>query len=401
MALSNNISFGDRRLVGQANVKEQIERILQSERHSHAYLLTGPEGSGKTAFALALAEFINGIDNITDLKGHAATKKSSWYTHPDIHLFIPHPRTVSAEEINLRIEMLAEDPYEIVDFTLRPALENPESTKNLQAFYSIRYYHNVIRPRTVYKPNEGKKTVVIITGIETMKKPSANAFLKLLEEPSPNLMFILTASKTDQLLPTVISRCQQIRLQQLSYDEVADGLIRFEGKEEDEARLLARISGGNYSLARFLDVETLQKTRGQIVEFLRYSYTQDAALVLALIKDWNSSLNRENQIALCNTLEQFLRDILIYRETSNTRLISNVDQADVIQKFCSSMEHADVIGMIENLQELKGFLYQNIQFKYVFTVLSTRFTNLMRGNEPVIPSDKPWQHLPAFNEGIY
>ena len=401
MALSNNISFGDRRLVGQANVKEQIERILQSERHSHAYLLTGPEGSGKTAFALALAEFINGIDNITDLKGHAATKKSSWYTHPDIHLFIPHPRTVSAEEINLRIEMLAEDPYEIVDFTLRPALENPESTKNLQAFYSIRYYHNVIRPRTVYKPNEGKKTVVIITGIETMKKQSANAFLKLLEEPSPNLMFILTASKTDQLLPTVISRCQQIRLQQLSYDEVADGLIRFEGKEEDEARLLARISGGNYSLARFLDVETLQKTRGQIVEFLRYSYTQDAALVLALIKDWNSSLNRENQIALCNTLEQFLRDILIYRETSNTRLISNVDQADVIQKFCSSMEHADVIGMIENLQELKGFLYQNIQFKYVFTVLSTRFTNLMRGNEPVIPSDKPWQHLPAFNEGIY
>ncbi len=401
MALSNNISFGDRRLVGQANVKEQIERILQSERHSHAYLLTGPEGSGKTAFALALAEFINGIDNITDLKGHAATKKSSWYTHPDIHLFIPHPRTVSAEEINLRIEMLAEDPYEIVDFTLRPALENPESTKNLQAFYSIRYYHNVIRPRTVYKPNEGKKTVVIITGIETMKKQSANAFLKLLEEPSPNLMFILTASKTDQLLPTVISRCQQIRLQQLSYDEVADGLIRFEGKEEDEARLLARISGGNYSLARFLDVETLQKTRGQIVEFLRYSYTQDAALVLALIKDWNSSLNRENQIALCNTLEQFLRDILIYRETSNTRLITNVDQADVIQKFCSSMEHADVIGMIENLQELKGFLYQNIQFKYVFTVLSTRFTNLMRGNEPVIPSDKPWQHLPAFNEGIY
>lgn len=400
MALSHNIEFGDRRLVGQAKAREQIERVLQSDRLSHAYLLTGPEGSGKTAFALALAEYINGIDNITDFKGQSATKKSSWYTHPDVHLFIPHPRTVSSDEIKQRLELLAEDPYEITDFSLRPALNNPDSTKNLQAFYSIEYYHSEIRPRTVYKPNEGKKTVVIITGIDTMRKESANAFLKLLEEPSPNVMFILTASKTEQLLPTIISRCQQIRLQQLSYDDVAGGLMRFDGKSEDDAKFLARMSGGNYSLARFFDVETLQKTRGEIVEFLRYSYSQDAALVLALIKDWNSSLNRENQIALCNTLEQFLRDILIFRETSNIELVTNVDQAEVIQKFCNSMEKADVIGMIENLQDLKKLLYQNVQFKYIFTALSTRFTNLMRGADPVIPSDKPWQHLPAFNEGI-
>lgn len=396
----NNIQFGDRRLVGQAKAKEQIQRILESDRLSHAYLLTGPEGSGKIAFALALAEYINGIDNITDLKGTAVTKKSGWYTHPDVHLFIPHPKTVAADELKQRLEMLAEDPYEIVDFSLRPALNNPESTKNLQAFYSIEYYHTEIRPRTVYKPNEGKKSVVIITGIETMRKESANAFLKLLEEPSPNLMFILTASKTEQLLPTIISRCQQIRLQPLSYDEVADGLVRFDGKSEEDAKFLARMSGGNYSLARFFDVETLQKTRGEIVDFLRFSYTQDAHLVLALIKDWNSGLNRENQIGLCNTMEQFLRDILIYRETSNIELVTNIDQADVIQRFCNSMEKADVIGMIEQLQQLKRLLYQNVQFKYIFTVLSTRFTRLMRGTETVIPSETPWRHMPAFNESV-
>ncbi|TVR19215.1 MAG: AAA family ATPase [Balneolaceae bacterium] len=396
----NNIKFGDRRLVGQAKAKDQIQRMLKSERLSHAYLLTGPEGSGKIAFALALAEYINGIDNITDLKGNAATKKSGWYTHPDVHLFIPHPRTVAANELKQRLEMLADDPYEIVDFSLRPALNNPESTKNLQAFYSIEYYHTEIRPRTVYKPNEGKKSVVIITGIETMRKESANAFLKLLEEPSPNLMFILTASKTEQLLPTIISRCQQIRLQPLSHEEVADGLVRFDGINEEDAKFLARMSGGNYSLARFFDVETLQKTRGEIVDFLRYSYTQDAPLVLALIKDWNSGLNRENQIGLCNTMEQFLRDILIYRETSNIELVTNIDQADVIQRFCNSMEKADVIGMIEQLQQLKRLLYQNVQFKYVFTVLSTRFTSLMRGTETAIPSETPWRHMPAYNEGV-
>lgn len=399
MSLNNNISFGDRRLVGQHKAIEQVERLLQSNRLSHAYLLTGPEGSGKTAFALALAEMVNGIDNITDLQGTSFSKKSSWYTHPDIHLFIPHPSSVGTDEIKPRLEMLAEDPYEIIDFTLRPVLNNPDSSKNLRAFYSIEYYHKEIRPRTVYKPNEGKKTVVIITGIDTMRKESANAFLKLLEEPSESVMFILTASKTDQLLPTIISRCQQIRLNPLSYEEVASGLNRFDGKSQKDAAFLARMSGGNYSLARFFDVDTLQKTRKELVEFLRYSYTQDVKQVLALIKDWNSSLNRENQIALCNTLEQFLRDILVFRETGNRDLITNIDQAETIQNFCNSMQKAKVTEMIEHLQNLKGLLYQNVQFKYIFTALSARYTRLMRGTEPAIPNDEPWRHMPAFTEG--
>jgi DNA polymerase III subunit delta' len=396
--IDKNITFGERRLVGQQKAKHQAEKILQSNRLSHAYLLTGPEGSGKTAFALALAEVVNGIDHFTNLHGTSISKKSSWYTHPDIHVFIPLPSTVSDEELKVRIKMLSEDPYEIVDFTLRPALADPESSKNLRAFYSIDYYHHEIRPRTVYKPNEGRRTVVVITGIDTMRKESANAFLKLLEEPSDNVLFILTASKTDQLLPTIISRCQQIRLQPLTYDEVSEGLIRFDGLNEKDARFLARLSGGSYSLARFFDIETLQKTRDELVDFLRFSYTQDAQALLRLIKNWNSSLNRENQIALCNSLEQLLRDILVYRETGNKNLVTNIDKLPVIEKFCNSMVDAKIEEMIEHLQHLKELLYQNVQLKYIFSVLSLRFTHLMRGTEPIISKHETWKHLPAYSE---
>jgi DNA polymerase III subunit delta' len=396
--LIENFSFGDRRLVGQQKAKLQIEKILRSDRMGHAYLLTGPEGSGKTAFALALAEAVNSVDHYTDMKGSAISKKSSWYTHPDIHVFIPHPSKINEEELKTRIRMLSEDPYEIVDFTLRPALSDPESSKNLQAFYSIDYYHHEIRPRTVYKPNEGHRTVVVITGIDTMRKESANAFLKLLEEPSESELFILTASKTDQLLPTIISRCQQIRLQPLSYDEAADGLVRFDGMNEKDARFLARLTGGNYSLARFFDIDTLQKTRDELVGFLRFSYTQDAKALFDLIKSWNSRLNRENQIALCNTLEQLLRDILVYRDTANEQLITNIDKLNVIVKFCNSMGDARIEEMIEHLQHLKGLLYQNVQFKYIFSALSLRFAYLMRGNEPAINKQETWKHLPAYSE---
>lgn len=394
--INEHISFGDRRLVGQDKAKHQIERILLSERLAHSYLITGPNGSGKTAFALALAEVVNGVNHLTDLKDLAISKKSSWFTHPDIHVFIPLPSTMGNDELQARLELLAKDPYEIVDFTLRPALNDAESSKNRRAFYPISYYHEEIRPKSVYKPNEGRRTVIVLTNIDTMRKEAANAFLKLLEEPSGNIMFVLTATQTDQLLPTIISRCQQIRLHPLSNEEVAEGLIKHDDFNREDAELLARLSGGNYSTCRFLDIETLQQIRNESVEFLRYSYIQDVPELLNLINNWNKKLNKENQIALCNTLEQLLRDITVYRETRNKTLITNIDQLDVIEKFCSSMTDARLEEMIDHIQELKGLLYQNVQFKYIGTALSLRFFKLMRGLDPAIGKDSSWKHLPAL-----
>jgi len=396
--IDKQINLGDRRIVGQSHALGQVEKIFQSDRLSHAYLLTGPSGSGKTAFALAMAEAINGVDNLTDLKGSARSRKSSWHSHPDIHLFIPLPTSSGTNELNERLKLLAKDPYEIVDFSLRPELSNDASSKNKRAFYYIDYYREEIRPKTVLKPNEGRRTVIILTGIDTMRKEAANAFLKLLEEPSGNVMFILTADKTDQLLPTIMSRCQQIRLSPLSLEEISDGLVRFDGIDREDADFLARISGGNYARCRYMDLSELQKTRGETVDFLRYAYTQDAPALVPLVEGWQSRLNLEGQIALSNTLEQLLRDIMVYRETGNRDLIANIDQLEVIQKFCESLENARLERMIEELQKLKELFYNNVQFKLIFTALAFRFGNLMRGEEPLISDETPWKHLPAFSE---
>jgi DNA polymerase III subunit delta' len=280
--IDENISFGDRRLVGQSVAREAGRKAAQNRQaEPRLSAIRALKVQGKQLSALALAEIVNGVDHLTNLKGNSISKKSSWYTHPDIHLFIPLPATVGVSELQARLELLSKDPYEIVDFSVRPALTDAESSKNRRAFYSIDYYHSEIRPKTVYKPNEGRRTIVILTGIDTMRKESANAFLKLLEEPSDNVLFILTASKTDQLLPTIISRCQHIRLNPLTEEEIRDGLIRFDGKNDEEAAFLARLSDGNYSITRHFDIETMQQTRSEVIEYLRFSYTQDVPQLLS------------------------------------------------------------------------------------------------------------------------
>lgn len=394
--------FGNRRLVGQIDAREQLERVLKSGRTSHAYLFSGPAGVGKTAMALAFAEYLNGIDNLTDLGADTFSKKSSWFTHPDIHVFIPLPTTVTnspgkiSEEMKNRLSLLEKDPYEIVDFKLRPVLDSDSSSMNKQAFYPIKYFHREIRPVFNLKPNEGRYTVVIITDIETMKKEAANAFLKLLEEPPGNVIFLLTSSSAEQLLPTILSRCQHVRLSPLGEDEIMEALIHYDDCSRDDAEYLARISGGNYSVTRFYDLKSVKESRSEIIEFLRMAYIQDAGALVTQIQNWQSKLNTENQIALCNTLEMVLRDLMIYRESGDKNMINNVDQIKVIHNFCESLSEARLSDMIEELQNLKALLYQNVQFKLIFTALAFRFGHLMRGYEPAIPAEESWKHMPAL-----
>ncbi len=389
-------NFGDRRLIGQQLAKEHVTRIIQSGRISHAYLFSGPSGVGKKAFALAFAEIINGIDHLTNIGKQAFSRKSSWFTHPDIHVFLPVPTTFTVEEVRSRLELLKEDPYEIVDFSLRPSLSNEESSKNLRAFYPIKYFREEIKPASYLKPNEGRKTIIIITDIENMRKEAANAFLKLLEEPSENLMFLLTTQHTEALLPTITSRCQHIQLTPLKTSEIEQALIQQDGLPEEDARYLARVSGGNYAMTRFFDVKTLKATREEIIEFLRYAYVQDAINIIEVAKNWQNNRSLEAQITLLNVMEVFLRDLLVYRNTQNTALITNADQVDVIQKFCATLTDARLEDMIEQISRCKPLIYQNVQARLIFTTLALRFFNLMRGEDPEIAHKDPWKHLPAF-----
>lgn len=381
-------------IVGQQRVKEELEQILASRRISHAYLFAGPPGIGKKALALAFAEALNGVTNLNPAHESATSPKSSWYTHPDVHVFLPMPSRMNENELRDRVALLAKDPYAIVDFGLRPSLNSDAESKNRVAFYSVDYFQDDIRPRFTYKPNEGAFTVVVLCGVEKMYDKVTTAFLKNLEEPPENVVFLLITDKFNALLPTLVSRCQILRCQALSEDEISQALQQRDAVEPADAEYLARISAGNYGLARFYDVDTLRATRNEIVEYLRASYIQDPKPILNIALKW-SQLNSDGQQLLLNLLEVFLRDILFFRASGDEAKITNIDQKEVIRKFVTSLQEARLEDMIQQIHEGRRLYLSNVNTKIWFTVLALRFGALMRGQDMAITDDKSWKHLPA------
>ncbi len=387
--------LGNRRIIGHEKLRRHMLRIVEGGRIGHAYLISGPSGVGKKALALAFAEAVNGVDNLTDLGGRKRSERRSWYYHPDIHLFLPLPSGAPADELRARIALLAADPYDVVDFSARPSISGQDTAKNKSAFYSVDYFNTSIRRTASMRPGEGDRNIVIITNIEKAQDRVINAFLKLLEEPGPHVMFILTTDSLHALLPTLVSRCQLLPCQALEEEVILEGLRRHENMDEEKALFLSRIAGGSYSFTRFYDMDRLEEDREDIIRYLRMSYSVDAPGILEICRKWHADRNRDSLLALVNMMEVFLRDIALYSSGAGEALITNNDRLDVIRNFCKALGDARINEMIESLEEVRLLLSQNIQPKLLFTVLSNRFTAWMRGRQAPIERDEAWKHLPA------
>ena len=118
-------------------------------------------------------------------------------------------------------------------------------------FIKINSVRDIKREAAMSRIEEGKK-IIIIFNADMMNAEASNSLLKTLEEPLPGTILLLTTSAKDQLLPTIISRCQLIKCDLLSDDEIETALIARDSVDESIARLVAQLANGSYSNARQL-----------------------------------------------------------------------------------------------------------------------------------------------------
>jgi len=229
-------------LVGHASQRAVLQSALASRRMHHAWILAGPEGIGKAAFALAFA---------TRLLAEAADPA-----------LVGGELEVDAEHRVARLVESGAHP----DFVRLERVENDKG----ELYRNIR----VDQVRTVQNllgkaPSLSSRRVVLIDSADELERPAANALLKSLEEPPPDCFFLLVAHAPARLLPTIRSRCRVLRFGPLQSDEVSQLITRqLPAMATDDITALAAVSGGSIGQALALaglGVAEMDETLDQIV----------------------------------------------------------------------------------------------------------------------------------------
>lgn len=213
---------------------------------------------------------------------------------------------------------------------------------------------------------KGKK-VYIIFEAEKMNDEAANALLKTLEEPLPDTVIILTTSSPDELLPTVISRCQRLRFDLLPEGEIRRALIDAKGVDEDRAALIAALSRGSYRQALDLIDVDIKSYRDQLVELLRTFLYRSREEILAAAEALGASKDRPEVIRVLSLMQAWFHESMSLREGAGS-LAALHDET--LRKFTDAHPHIDYAAIAALLDDTISHVGKNAYIPLLITVLA-------------------------------
>lgn len=217
------------RLVGQSNAVTQLQRAiadahadseLKASAMTHAWLITGPPGAGRSTAAILFAASLvcqqQGCGECEDCRQVLSD------SHPDVTRFIPEQLTITRDE--------AEE---------------------------------LMRASTI-RPSRGRYRVTVIEDADRLSEVSGNMLLKSIEEPGPSMVWLLCTPNPDDVLPTIRSRCRVLQLSTPSYQAVAQLLVS-EGISAPLAEICARVAQGHIGRARGLATDEASRNRRELI----------------------------------------------------------------------------------------------------------------------------------------
>jgi DNA polymerase-3 subunit delta' len=389
-------------IIGQEGVKHQLTDLVQHNRLSHALLFLGKEGSGALSLALAFAQFVvcetvNGKAKhqtgpslfgdeakhdqpavlFTDSCGTCPScTKAQQLVHPDIHFSYPTV-TKKPGEKPIATDFIAEwrefvkfNPYgNAFDW-----IEAIKEKENSQGKITSEECNDIIRKLNL-KSFESEYKILILWMPEYLGN-EGNKLLKLIEEPPANTLFILVAENESLVLPTILSRCQLIRIPGLATAEIEEALINRNKTDAVIARQVASVSEGNYREAMQMVQHAEEDWQTLLREWLN-AVLKTGPVAQAKWVEEISRLGREKQKQFLRYFNHLLEQAIHLRVMGSEFNMAEKERdfADRLNKI-AGIEQQQAI--IEELDRASYYIERNAHGKMLFHALTIKLYHIIQ-----------------------
>ncbi len=353
-----------RDVVGHRGVIDLLTRAVSRGSLPASLIFSGPAGVGKATLALALGQFINceraGIGSASaaptgqDACGECATcqrlaRAAAAFQSGGEKAAVDCLQWLAPDERgSIRIE------------AVRDVLE-----------------------RAGFRPFDGRQRIVIVDDAQTLVVPAQQALLKMLEEPPPATRFVLVTAQPDALLPTVRSRCPQLRFGPVSVTDLTDALIHRYGWMPDEAKAAAAVAEGQLGRALERDDTSLTDARNVAADILEHVTASrgpvdrlEAAQHLVArgettrsrsdtTRSRGSAVTRQQISARLDAMAALLRDIGILLTRADRRRLANADLSSRLERMAAAFDTARLTRAFSVVDQARDAINRNAGQKIV------------------------------------
>lgn len=328
-------------LTGNERVKAALKRMLVTDRLPGAMLFTGEEGIGKRLFALEIARALNCR---TPKDNEACGVCSSCTRIAKLN----YPQREDAEE------------WTQIIWTDHPDVGLVVAPKRVLRVEQMRQ----IEKEANFRPFEGKARVFLIDEADKLNDASANALLKVLEEPPRTSHLILITARPAMLLPTILSRCQMIRFSPLTPAEIETHLTKNKLVDPKTARLRARAAGGSMGRALSGDLMTFTSQRKAMLKVLHaLVVSDDRAQLLRSAEQLNEAQYKEEFEERLDVLETLIRDAWMLSLGVEPSKLVNEDLTPELQEISRKLDSSRAGDWILQIEDLREQLIVNVNRK--------------------------------------
>jgi DNA polymerase-3 subunit delta' len=317
-------------MLGHEWAADLLRQHVAQGSFRHAYLFTGPQGVGRRTLALRLAQALNCPQPPAPgepCRTCQTCMRLERMQHPDLAV-------VQAEQVGGTLKV--------------------EQVRELQHSLSL-------------SPYEASHRVALLLRFEEAHVSAANALLKTLEEPPPQVVLIVTAQDAESLLPTIVSRCEVLRLRPLPLEVVEHSLQERWGLTPEQARLLAHLSGGRpgYALSLAQEKSSLDQ-RQRWLDDHRILLAADRVERMAYCESHSKDKEQLRNILL--VWLSLWRDVLLGASGASTP-ITNLDRNEEIRDLAAKVGLQAASRVVASLQRTLDLIDRNVNARLAMDVL--------------------------------